>query len=185
MPKQVLASGEQKMKKSIESLNKEFSNVRTGKANPAILNGLSVEYWGVDTPLYQVASIAAPDSQTITVKPYDKSLLKNIEKAILVANLGLNPNNDGEMVRIPIPPLNEATRKDLVKDVKKIAEEAKVAIRNIRRDILDQLKKMEKDGVISEDSLRQYSDETQKATDKCVAEIDNLAKDKEKAIMSF
>ena len=185
MPKQVLNAGTDKMKKSIEALNNSFANVRTGKANPAILNNIEVEYWGVLTPLYQVASIAAPDSQTITVKPYDKTLVKTIEKAILVANLGLNPSNDGEMVRIPIPPLNEATRKDLVKEVKKLAEDAKVAIRNIRRDILEQLKKMEKDGVISEDSLRQYSDETQKATDKYVAEIDSKAKEKEQAIMSF
>ena len=185
MPKQVLNAGEDRMKKSIESLKKEFANVRTGKANPAILNNIQVEYWGVETPLYQVASISAPDSQTITVKPYDKTLVKTIEKAILVANLGLNPNNDGEMVRIPIPPLNEATRKDLVKEVKKLAEESKVAIRNIRRDVLEQLKKMEKDGVISEDSLRQYSDETQKVTDKYIGEIDSVAKEKESAIMSF
>ena len=117
MPKQLLAAGEDKMKKSLEALNKEFSSVRTGKANPAILNGIQVDYWGVATPLYQVASISAPDSQTITVKPYDKSLVKTIEKAILTAELGLNPGSDGDMVRIPIPPLNEATRKDLVKTV--------------------------------------------------------------------
>lgn len=185
MPKQLLASGEVKMKKSLESLNKEFQQVRTGKANPAILNGIQVDYWGVATPLYQVASIAAPDSQTITVKPYDKSLVKAIEKAILTAELGFNPNNDGEMVRIPIPPLNEATRKDLVKTVKKLAEENKVAIRNIRRDVIDGLKKLEKDSLISEDALRQYSDEAQKLTDKYIAEIDKTAKDKEQSIMSI
>ena len=185
MPKQLLAAGEEKMKKSLESLNKEFSAVRTGKANPAILNGIQVDYWGVATPLYQVASISAPDSQTITVKPYDKSLVKTIEKAILTAELGLNPGNDGEMVRIPIPPLNEATRKDLVKTVKKLAEDNKVAIRNIRRDVIDGLKKLEKDGLISEDSLRQYSDETQKLTDKYIAEIDKASKEKEQSIMSI
>lgn len=185
MPKQLLTAGEEKMKKSLESLNKEFSTVRTGKANPAILNGIQVDYWGVATPLYQVASISAPDSQTITVKPYDKSLVKTIEKAILTADLGLNPGNDGEMVRIPIPPLNEATRKDLVKTVKKLAEDNKVAIRNIRRDVIDGLKKLEKDSLISEDSLRQYSDETQKLTDKYIAEIDKAAKEKEQSIMSI
>ena len=185
MPKQLLAAGEEKMKKSLESLNKEFSAVRTGKANPAILNGIQVDDWGVATPLYQVASISAPDSQTITVKPYDKSLVKTIEKAILTAELGLNPGNDGEMVRIPIPPLNEATRKDLVKTVKKLAEDNKVAIRNIRRDVIDGLKKLEKDGLISEDSLRQYSDETQKLTDKYIAEIDKASKEKEQSIMSI
>ena len=185
MPKQLLAAGEEKMKKSLESLNREFSTVRTGKANPAILNGIQVDYWGVATPLYQVASISAPDSQTITVKPYDKSLVKTIEKAILIADLGLNPGNDGEMVRIPIPPLNEATRKDLVKTVKKLAEDNKVAIRNIRRDVIDGLKKLEKDSLISEDALRQYSDETQKLTDKYIAEIDKAAKVKEQSIMSI
>ncbi len=185
MPKQLLAAGEDKMKKSLEALNKEFSSVRTGKANPAILNGIQVDYWGVATPLYQVASISAPDSQTITVKPYDKSLVKTIEKAILTAELGLNPGNDGEMVRIPIPPLNEATRKDLVKTVKKIAEDNKVAIRNIRRDLIDGLKKLEKDSLISEDALRQYSDEAQKLTDKYIAEIDKAAKEKEQSIMSI
>ena len=185
MPKQVINAGEERMKKTVEVLQKDFANVRTGKANPAILNQIEVEYWGVMTPLYQVASIAAPDSQTITVKPYDKTLVKPIEKAILVANLGFNPNNDGEIVRIPIPPLNEATRKDLVKEVKKMAEEAKVAIRNIRRDMIEQLKKMEKDSQISEDALRQYSDETQKLTDKFIAEIDSKAKEKEQVIMSF
>ena len=185
MPKQLLTAGEEKMKKSLESLNKEFSTVRTGKANPAILNGIQVDYWGVATPLYQVASISAPDSQTITVKPYDNSLVKTIENAILTADLGLNPGNDGEMVRIPIPPLNEATRKDLVKTVKKLAEDNKVAIRNIRRDVIDGLKKLEKDSLISEDSLRQYSDETQKLTDKYIAEIDKLAKEKEQSIMSI
>lgn len=185
MPKQLLATGEDKMKKSLEALNKEFSSVRTGKANPAILNGIQVDYWGVATPLYQVASISAPDSQTITVKPYDKSLVKTIEKAILIAELGLNPGNDGEMVRIPIPPLNEATRKDLVKTVKKIAEDNKVAIRNIRRDLIDGLKKLEKDSLISEDALRQYSDEAQKLTDKYIAEIDKAAKEKEQSIMSI
>ena len=185
MPKQLLATGEEKMKKSLESLNKEFSTVRTGKANPAILNGIQVDYWGVATPLYQVASISAPDSQTITVKPYDKSLVKTIEKAILTAELGLNPGSDGDMVRIPIPPLNEATRKDLVKTVKKLAEDNKVAIRNIRRDLIDGLKKLEKDSLISEDALRQYSDEAQKLTDKYIAEIEKTAKDKEQSIMSI
>ena len=185
MPKQLLATGEEKMKKSLESLNKEFSTVRTGKANPAILNGIQVDYWGVATPLYQVASISAPDSQTITVKPYDKSLVKTIEKAILTAELGLNPGSDGDMVRIPIPPLNEATRKDLVKTVKKLAEDNKVAIRNIRRDLIDGLKKLEKDSLISEDALRQHSDEVQKLTDEYCKKADEEYLSKEKEIMTI
>jgi len=185
MPEVLLKQSEERMQKTIESLEKSFSQVRTGKANPAILNNIMINYWGSDTPLYQLASISAPDPQTIAVKPYDKSLVKEIEKAILVANLGFNPNNDGEIVRIPIPPLNEETRRALVKDVKKYAEEAKVAVRNIRRDAIEQLKKMEKDSKISEDALRQYSDEVQKLTDKFIAEVDSKAKEKEQAIMSF
>lgn len=185
MPELLLIEVEEKMGKTIDSLVKTYSQVRTGKANPAILNNIVIDYWGVETPLYQVASISAPDPQTIAVKPYDKSLVKTVEKAILVANLGFNPNNDGEIVRIPIPPLNEATRKELVKDVKRYAEDAKVAIRNIRRDAIDQLKKMEKDSEISEDALHQYSDEIQKTTDKFIQNIDNKAKEKEQTIMSF
>ena len=185
MPELVIMQAEERMQKSVEALVKQFTQVRTGKANPSILNGIKVDYWGVETPLYQVASISAPDPQTIAVKPYDKSLVKTIEKAILVADLGFNPNNDGEIVRIPIPPLNEQTRKDLVKDVRKMAEENKIAIRNIRRDAIEQLKKMEKDSAISEDALHQYSDEAQKLTDKYIAEIDKKAKEKESAIMSF
>jgi len=185
MPEVLLKQSEERMQKTIESLEKSFSQVRTGKANPAILNNIMINYWGSDTPLYQLASISAPDPQTIAVKPYDKSLVKEIEKAILVANLGFNPNNDGEIVRIPIPPLNEETRRALVKDVKKYAEEAKVAVRNIRRDAIEQLKKMEKDSKISEDALRQYSDEVQKLTDKFIAEVDSKAKEKEQAIRSF
>lgn len=185
MPEMLLMSAEEKMQKSVESLVKAYINVRTGKANPAVLNNILIEYWGTNTPLYQLASISAPDSQTIAVKPYDKSLVKQIEKAILVADLGFNPSNDGEIVRIPIPPLNEQTRKELVKEVHKMAEENKVAIRNIRRDVIEQLKKMEKDSTISEDALHQYSDEAQKLTDKYIAEIDKKAKEKESAIMSF
>ena len=181
----VLLSCEEKMEKTIDALVKSFINVRTGKANPAILNNIMIEYWGTMTPLYQVASISAPDPQTIAVKPYDKSIVKQVEKAILVADLGFNPNNDGEIVRIPIPPLNEATRKELVKDVRRMAEDSKVAIRNIRRDHIEQLKKMEKDSSISEDSLFQNSDEIQKLTDKYISEVDKKAKEKEEAIMSF
>lgn len=185
MPKQIIKQGEEKMIKTIESLQKEFSTIRTGKANPSILNNVQVEYWGMMTPLIQVGTISVPDAQTIMIKPYDKSVLKNLEKAILTADLGFNPINDGDVIRIPIPPLTEEVRKNLTKDVKKIAENNKVAIRNIRRDILEQIKKLEKDSLISEDELKRYSDEVQKLTDKFIANIDTLAKEKEQAIMAF
>jgi ribosome recycling factor len=185
MPKQIIKQGEEKMQKTIESLQREFSMIRTGKANPSILNNIQVEYWGMMTPLIQVGTISVPDAQTIMIKPYDKSVLKNLEKAILTAELGFNPINDGDVIRIPVPPLTEEVRKNLVKDVKKIAEANKVAIRNIRRDILDPLKKLEKDSLISEDELKKYSDDVQKLTDKYIANIDSLAKEKEQAIMSF
>ena len=185
MPKQIIKQGEEKMIKTIESLQKEFSTIRTGKANPSILNNVQVEYWGMMTPLIQVGTISVPDAQTIMIKPYDKSVLKNLEKAILTADLGFNPINDGDVIRIPIPPLTEEVRKNLSKDVKKIAENNKIAIRNIRRDILEQIKKLEKDSLISEDELKRYSDEVQKLTDKFVANIDTLAKEKEQAIMAF
>lgn len=185
MPKQIIKQGEEKMIKSIESLQKEFSTIRTGKANPSILNNVQVEYWGMMTPLIQVGTISVPDEQTIMIKPYDKSVLKNLEKAIITADLGFNPINDGDVIRIPVPPLTEEVRKNLAKDVKKIAENSKVAIRNIRRDILEQIKKLEKDSLISEDELKRYSDEVQKLTDKFIANIDTLAKEKEQAIMAF
>ena len=185
MPKTVIAQCEEKMLKTIESLKKDFSNIRTGKANPAILNSVMVSYYGVPTPVSQVGSVSVPDPQSIVVKPWDKSILKDIEKAIQQANLGLNPSNDGEVVRIPIPPLNEQTRKDLAKQAKKVAEDNKVAVRNVRRDGMEQLKKLEKDGLITEDELKRYNDQVQKLTDKYIANIDTLSKEKEQDIMSI
>lgn len=173
------------MLKTIEATKKEFSLVRTGKANPAILNVISIDYYGAPMPLNQIASISVPEPQMLMVKPYDKSILKQIEKAIQIANLGFNPINDGEVIRIPVPPLTEQIRKDLVKQVKKMAEENKVAIRNIRRDILDELKKMEKDALISEDVMKKSTEEVQKLTDKYIGQIDQLAKEKEQIIMAF
>lgn len=185
MPKEIINQCEQKMQKSIEALKKDFATIRTGKANPAILNGVSVEYYGSPMPINQIASVSAPEPQMILIKPYDKSILKAIEKAIQTSDLGFNPQNDGDVVRIPIPALTEQTRKDLVKQAKKIAEENKVAIRNIRRDGMDQLKKLEKDSLISEDELKRRSDELQKVTDKYIDTIDKTASEKEKDIMSI
>ena len=168
MPKQVLLNCEDKMNKSIESFSKTLSGIRTGKANPAVLNGVQVSYYGMMTPISQMAQISVGDPQTIVIKPYDKSIIRDMEKAILIADLGLNPNNDGDLIRVHIPPLTEQTRKELVKQAKKSSEEAKVNIRNIRRDAIDQLKKLEKDSLISEDELKRNSDEVQKKTDKAV-----------------
>lgn len=185
MPKQVLNQCEERMQKTIESVKKDFTKIRTGKANPSVLNGVMVEYYGSPMPINQIASVSAPEPQLIVVKPYDKSILKGIEKAIQTANLGFNPANDGEVVRIAVPRLTEQTRKDLAKEAKKVAEENKVAVRNIRRDGMDQLKKLEKDSLITEDELKRRSEELQKLTDKYIENIDKLAKEKEQDIMAI
>ena len=185
MPKEIINQCEQIMQKTIEALKKDFSSIRTGKANPAVLNGVNVEYYGSPMPINQIASVSAPEPQMIVIKPYDKSILKAIEKAVQTADLGFNPQNDGDLIRILVPALTEQTRKDLVKQAKKIAEENKVAIRNIRRDAMDQLKKLEKDSVISEDELKRRSDEVQKVTDKYIENVDKVASEKEKDIMSI
>lgn len=185
MPKEVINQCEQKMLKSIESLKKDFTTIRTGKANPSVLNGVTVEYYGSPMPINQIASVSAPEAQLIVIKPYDKSILKGIEKAVQTSGLGFNPQNDGDVVRIPIPALTEQTRKEFVKDAKKLSEDSKVAIRNIRREAMDQLKKFEKDSIISEDELKRRSDEIQKITDKYIENVDKLAKEKEQDIMSI
>lgn len=185
MPKEIINQCEQKMQKTIESFKKDLTKIRTGKANPSILNGVMVEYYGSPMPINQIASVSAPEAQMILIKPYDKTILKGIEKAIQIANLGLNPQTDGEVVRIAIPSLTEQVRKSLVKDAKKLSEDNKVAIRNIRRDSIEQLKKLEKDSIISEDELKRRSDEIQKITDKYIENIDKLAKEKEQDIMSI
>ena len=185
MPKQVLNQCEERMQKTIESVKKDFTKIRTGKANPSVLNGVMVEYYGSPMPINQIASVSAPEPQLIVVKPYDKSILKGIEKAIQTANLGFNPANDGEVVRIAVPRLTEQTRKELAKESKKVAEENKVAVRNIRRDGMDQLKKLEKDSLITEDELKRRSEELQKLTDKYIENIDKLAKEKEQDIMAI
>lgn len=185
MPKEIMNQCEQKMQGTIEAVKKSLGKIRTGKANPSILNGVMVEYYGSPMPINQIASVSAPEAQMIVIKPYDKSILKGIEKAIQTANLGLNPQNDGDIVRVQIPALTEQTRKDLVKEAKKLAEDNKVAIRNVRRDAIDQLKKLEKDSLISEDELKRRSDEVQKLTDKYIENIDKLSKEKEQDIMSI
>ena len=174
---------EDKMKKTIEFLETDFSSIRAGRANPHVLDELRVDYYGTPTPIQQVGNVTVPEARIIQIAPWDKSLIKAIEKAILTSDLGLNPNNDGSVIRLIFPELTEERRKDLVKDVRKKAEEGKVAIRNIRRDGNDSLKKLGKADV-SEDEIKQLEDQLQKATDKYIKEVDALLEKKSKEIMT-
>ena len=185
MPETVILMGEERMEKTLESLKKDLSLIRTGRANPAVLNEVRVNYYGVPTPINQMASVSVTESQLIVIKPFDKSQLKEVEKAIQLADLNLVPQSDGTVIRINFPALTEARRKEICKDVKKLGEEAKVACRNIRRDINEQLKKLEKNSEISEDQLKDFNDEVQKLTDKYTAKCEELAKDKEKQVMQI
>lgn len=174
----------EKMEKSINVYNEKLSEVRAGRANPAILNKVKVDYYGVPTPINQVAGISVPEARMIVIQPWDVSILKEIEKAILVADIGINPNNDGKIIRLTFPELTEERRKEIVKDIKKLSEEAKIAVRAIRRDAMDLAKKEQKDGNMTEDEEKQAEDKIQKLTDKKVAFIDELSSKKEKEIMS-
>ena len=176
---------EEKMNKTISVFEENLSEVRAGRANPAILNKISVDYYGVSTPINQVAGISVPEARTILIQPWDTSLLKEIEKEILKSDIGINPNNDGKVIRLNFPELNEVRRKELVKDIRKLAEEAKVAIRAIRRDAMDEAKEMQKKSEITEDDLKNEENEIQKLTDKKVEEVDVLLDKKEKEIMSI
>jgi ribosome recycling factor len=176
------ASAEKRMKSALETLKKEFQTVRTGRANPALLDRVEVEYYGTSTPLKSLANITVPDARTLVVTPFDKSALKEIEKAIVGSNLGLTPTIDGSIVRISIPALNEERRKELTKVVRKYAEDARVAVRNVRRDSMDALKKL-KGKEMSEDDFKRQEDSLQKLTDKNVKEIDDMTKHKEAEVM--
>jgi len=177
----ILAPAEERMKGAIASLMNEFRTIRTGRANPALLDRVEVEYYGSPTPLKSLANISVPDGRSLLIQPFDKSGLKDIEKAIHNSGLGLTPNNDGSVVRINIPALTEERRKELVKQVRKVAEEQRVAVRNVRRDVADELKKLK--GAQSEDEIKRQEDALQKLTDKYVKEIDRLASAKEAEIM--
>lgn len=185
MPETILLEAEEKMEHTLESLHKDFSTVRSGRANPKMLESITVDYYGVDTPINQVASVSVPEATQIYIKPYDKSLVAPIEREIFAANLGVTPSSDGIGVRIVLPPMTEENRKTSVKSIHKMSEESKVAIRNIRRDAITQYKKMEKASDITEDDLRYYEDEVQKLTDKFTSKIDEDFKAKEKDIMSI
>lgn len=172
--------GEEKMEKSIAQLHKEFGSIRSGRANPMILDKVLVDYYGAPTPLRQMSQVTVQDGTTLVITPYDKTILKEIEKAIIKAEIGITPNSDGICIRLPFPPLTEERRRETAKDVKKIGEEAKVAVRNIRRDANDEIKKC--DG--SEDEIKDGQNRVQKLTDKFVKEIDEIGKAKEKDIMT-
>lgn len=174
---------EKKMGNTIEHLHHELGKLRTGQASVALLDDLKVDYYGNPTPLSQVATLGTPDSQTLTIQPWEASILKDIEKAIQASDIGLTPNNDGKMIRLTIPPLTNERRQQLVKLVKKYAEDSKVAVRNVRRDVNDKLKKLEKNHEISKDENHKATDDTQKMTDKFVAEIDKITQAKEKNVM--
>ena len=175
---------ERKMKNSLSHLRQELSRLRTGTANGAILEGIKIDYYGNPTPLNQVATLGVPDSQTITIQPYDVSVLKDVEKAILASDLGLTPNNDGKLIRLNIPPLTGERRQQLVKVLKKYTEEGKVAIRNVRRDFNDKLKTMEKKHEVSEDAEKKGLEKLQKITDECIKEAEKLSEAKEKDILN-
>ena len=171
------------MRKSLEATQRNFNTIRTGWANTSLLDKISVEYYGADTPLKSLATISAPDAQTIQIQPFDLSAMAVIEKSIATSDLGLTPNNDGKVIRINIPPLTEERRKELCKLASKYAEEGKVALRNLRRDAIDQIKKQEKEGELSEDLSRDEQDKVQKQTDKFIAELEKLLATKEADIL--
>ncbi len=173
----------ERMTGAIEALKKEFASIRTGRASLALLDGIVVNYYGASTPLQQLASLSIPESRLIAIQPWDPKIIPDIEKAIMKSDLGITPVNDGRMIRIQIPPLTEERRKQLVKIVKKKAEETKVAIRNIRRDANEEIKKIEKEKHLSEDDIKRFQDEIQKVTDSFIAKADEVLSFKEKEIM--
>ena len=178
-----MADIEERMQKTIDSLKDSFNTIRTGRANAAIFDKVRVDYYGTKSPLNQVATIAIPEARSVIITPFDKSLISEIEKAIQMADLGLNPSNDGKVIRIAIPALTADRRKELVKQAKTVAENSRTAIRNIRRDGNDDLKKQQKDGTLTEDGLKTETDKLQKLTDKYIDEINKIYDAKEKDIL--
>ena len=175
---------EERMEKTISVYAEKLAEVRAGRANPAILNKVKIDYYGTPTPFNQVAGVSVPEARLIVIQPWDISILKEIEKAILASDIGINPNNDGKVIRLAFPELTEERRKDLVKDIKKMAEEAKVAVRAVRRDGIDEAKTKQKNSEITEDELKNAENDIQKLTDKKIEEVDKILENKEKEIMS-
>lgn len=183
--KTVLKNAEERMNRRIDHLNNEYSAIRAGRANPAVLDKVTVDYYGAPTPINQLAAVSVTEARTLMIQPWDVSVLTPIERAIQMSDVGINPQNDGKALRMVFPPLTEERRKELVKDVKELAEEAKVGIRNVRRDAVDKFKAMKKNSEITEDDLKQAEKKTQDLTDKFVKEIDAIAGKKQKEIMSI
>ena len=183
MTKDVINDMKLHMEKTIDALRREFAKVRTGRATTSLLDDVRVDYYGTPTPVSQLATLAVPEPRTITLQPWESKLIPAIEKAIIGANLGLTPSNDGRLIRLTIPPLTEERRKDIVKQLKKMAEDTKVALRNIRRDAIDQLKRLEKEKKISEDDLKRAEKEVQDLTNAHVARVDEVVLHKEKEVM--
>ncbi|MEK5079681.1 ribosome recycling factor [Solibacillus sp. FSL W7-1436] len=184
MTQQVLNQAKEKMTKSINAFSRELASIRAGVANASLLDRITVDYYGSPTPINQMAGISVPEARLLVIQPYDKSILGEIEKAIMRSDIGITPTNDGNVIRLAVPALTEERRKELVKQVKKEAEDAKVAVRNVRRDANDDLKKLEKNGEITEDELRGFNDDIQKLTDNSIVKIEELVKEKEKEILT-
>lgn len=182
---ELIKKTEERMDKSINALTREFATVRAGRANPSVLDRITVDYYGVATPIQQIATVSVPEARILQIQPWDTSTLKLIEKAIQVSDIGINPNNDGRVIRLAFPPLTEERRRDLVKEVKKMAEDSKVAVRSVRRDAIEKLKAMKKDSQITEDDQANGEKKIQNLTDKFCAEIDTLQAAKEKEILEI
>ena len=180
-----LKKAEESMNRRIDHLRTEYSEIRAGRANPAVLDKVKVDYYGTMTPVNQLAAVSVTEARTLTIQPWDASVLRQIEKAIQVSDIGINPQNDGKIIRLIFPPLTEDRRKEIVKDVQKIAEETKVQVRNVRRDTIDKLKTMKKSGDLTEDDLKQGEKKTQDLTDKFVKEIDKISSAKQKEILEL
>ena len=175
---------EDRMEKTVGAYERSLAEIRAGRANPAVLNKVKIDYYGVPTPISQVAGVSVPEARLIVIQPWDATVLKDIEKAILASDIGINPNNDGKVIRLAFPELTEERRKELVKNIKKMAEEAKVAVRSVRRDGIDEFKTKQKNSEITEDDLRTAEEDIQKLTDTKIADIDAILAKKEKEVMS-
>ena len=182
-PEEILAEVERKMNRAIEALERELATLRTGRATPSLIENVSVDYYGSPTPLKQIASISAPDARAIMVQPWDKQALRDIERSLMRSELGFNPSNDGNIITVPIPPLNQERRQELVRLLKRKIEEGKVSVRNVRRDGLESLRKLERDKAISQDQNRRSQDQLQKTTDAFIKNIDQVSTIKEAEIM--
>ena len=181
----IFAKTKERMEKCLDSLERDFSTIRAGRANPNVLNNVMVDYYGTPTPINQMAAVSVPEPRLLVIQPWDASTLKEIEKAINVAEIGINPQNDGKVIRLVFPPLTEDRRKEIVKDIMKISEDTKVQVRNVRRDLIDKLKAMKKSGELTEDDLKQGEKKAQELTDKYIKNIDTISAAKQKEILEM